>query len=28
MNSTSGPKNVVKEDDNKIEDCDEADDNN
>jgi len=28
MNSTSGPKNVVEEDDNKIEDCDEADDNN
>jgi len=26
--STSGKKNVVEEDDNEIEECDEADDNN
>jgi hypothetical protein len=28
LSSTSGKKNVVEEDDNKIEECDEADDNN
>jgi len=28
MSSTSGKKNVVEEDDNEIEECDEADDNN
>jgi hypothetical protein len=28
LSSTSGKKNVVKEDDNEIEECDEADDNN
>jgi len=28
LSSTSGQKNVVKEDNNKIEECDEADDNN
>ena len=28
MSSTSGKKNVVEEDDNHIEECDEADDNN
>jgi hypothetical protein len=28
LSSTSGKKNVVEEDDNEIEECDEADDNN
>jgi hypothetical protein len=28
LSSTSGQKNVVEEDDNEIEECDEADDNN
>jgi hypothetical protein len=28
LSSTSGKNNVVEEDDNKIEECDEADDNN
>jgi hypothetical protein len=28
LSSTSGKKNVVKEDDNEIEECDEANDNN
>jgi hypothetical protein len=28
LSSTSGKKNIVEEDDNKIEECDEADDNN
>jgi hypothetical protein len=28
LSSTSGKKNVVEENDNKIEECDEADDNN
>jgi len=28
LSSTSVQKNVVEEDDNKIEECDEADDNN
>jgi len=28
LSSTSGKKNVVEEDDNHIEECDEADDNN
>ena len=28
MSCTSGKKNVVEEDDNEIEECDEADDNN
>jgi hypothetical protein len=28
LSSTSGQKNVVEEDDNKIKECDEADDNN
>jgi len=28
LSSTSGKKNVVKEDDNEIEECNEADDNN
>jgi hypothetical protein len=28
LSSTSWKKNVVEEDDNKIEECDEADDNN
>jgi len=28
LSSTSGEKNVVEEDDNEIEECDEADDNN
>jgi hypothetical protein len=28
LSSTSGKKNVVEEDDNEIEECDEVDDNN
>jgi hypothetical protein len=28
LSSTSGKKNVIEEDDNHIEECDEADDNN
>jgi len=28
LSSTSGQKNIVKEDDNEIEECDEADNNN
>jgi hypothetical protein len=28
LSTTSGKKNVVEEDDNKIEECDEVDDNN